>query len=215
MRLITCICTALAALLAGCAYEAKPISTGVVSIVSAYTEKIPGKFALVIQPSELNKVIRPRGVACSAHSYPLNLSESFQSSVRTTLNNLVERLEEIQSPLSSEVLRAQGYKGQILVRGESLEGKLIAVPGFWTANISTTVHMTASIVVDGQGGRLVGKTVEGIAEREAEAGGFCEGGAASLEEASTQAMRKLMVQLGEALANSDRLRRGAIAHAGR
>ncbi len=215
MKLINCLFVGAMFALPGCAYESKPITTGAVSIVAAYTEKIPGKFALIIEPGELNKVIRPRGVACSAHSYPLNLTDSFRSSVRATLQNLVERLEEVQAPLPSDALRAQGYKGQILVRGESLEGKLIAVPGFWTANISTTVHMSASVVADGQSGRLVGKTVEGIAERESEAGALCSGGAASVEEASTQAMRKLMVQLGEALANSERLRRSAVAQATR
>lgn len=108
--------------------------------------------------------------------------------------------------MSIDVLRAQGYRGQIVVKGEGLESKLVAIPGFWQANISTTVVLTASVSVDGPQGRVVGRTVEGAAERETEAGPFCSGGAASVEEASGQAMQKLLVQIGEAVANSDKLR---------
>ena len=197
----------LLACLGGCAYDAKPISTGAVNVVAAYSEKIPGKFALVVEPGELNKIIRPRGVNCSAHSYALNLGESFRSSVRATFGNLVERLEEVDAPLPSQALRSGGYRGQIIVTGEGLEGKLVAIPGFWNANISTTVQISASLTVDGPEGRLLGKTVEGLAEREADAGPFCSGGAESVEDAATQAARRLMVQLGETLANSDKLRR--------
>ena len=204
-RWLTIIAT-LSACVGGCAYDAKPITTGAVNVVAAYSDKIPGKYALVIEPGELNKVIRPRGVNCSAHSYPLNMSEGFRSSVRTTFANLVEKLDEVPEPLQPQTLRANGYRGQIIVRGESLEGKLIAIPGFWNANISATVQMSASLTVDGPDGRLVGKTVEGLAEREADAGAFCAGGAESVEDAATQAARKLMVQLGETLANSDKLR---------
>jgi len=197
---------AAAVTLAACAYNAAPVSTGSVNIVSAYSSKIPGRYALVIEPGELSKVIRPRGVQCAAHNYPLDMRDGFRSSVRSTLANVFENIEEVPSPVQADTLRAQGYRGQIIVRGETLEGKLIAVPGFWTASISTTIEVAASITVDGPNGRLVGKTVGGSAEREAEAGPLCSGGAASVEEASTQALKKLLLQLGETAANSDRLR---------
>lgn len=176
------------------------------NVTSSYSEKVPGKFALYVEAGEFNKVIHPRGLQCAAHSYPLNISEGFRSSARITLANLVESVEFVDVPMSIDVLRAQGYRGQIVVKGEGLESKLVAIPGFWQANISTTVVLTASVSVDGPQGRVVGRTVEGAAERETEAGPFCSGGAASVEEASGQAMRKLLVQIGEAVANSDKLR---------
>lgn len=207
MRLKTFLANVLVATaIGGCAYDAKPVLTGSVNVVTAYSNKIPGKFALFVEPGELNKIIRPRGTNCAAHSYPLNMTEGFRSSVRATFGNIVENIEEVASPLQGASLRANGYKGQIIVRGEALEGKLVAIPGFWTANISTTIQMSASVTVDGHDGRLVGKTVEGMAERESEAGPFCSGGAASVEEAATQALRKLVQQLGETVGNADRLR---------
>jgi hypothetical protein len=208
-------CLPIAALITGCAYDAKPITTGAVNVVAAYTEKVPGRYALFVEAGELNKIIRPRGLECSAHSFPLDMTESFRSSVAATLGNVVDQVELVATPLQPATLRANGYVGQIAVRGESLEGKLAAIPGFWKATISTTIQISASITVDGPSGRLVGKTVEGIAEREADAGPFCSGGAASVEDAATQAMRKLMQQLGEALANSDRLREPNIALSGK
>jgi hypothetical protein len=113
----------------------------------------------------------------------------------------------VPTPLQSATLRANGYRGQIVVRGDGLEGKLVAIPGFWTANISTTIQLSAAVTVDGPEGRLLGKTVDAIAERESEAGAMCSGGSASVTEASTEAVRKLMRQLGETVANSDALHR--------
>jgi hypothetical protein len=191
--------------LSGCAYDAKPISTGAVNIVSNHSQKAPGRYALYVDPGELNKVIHPRGTNCAAHSYPLNMTDGFKSSVRATLANIFDQVEDVPTPLQGQTLRTAGYRGQIIVRGESMEGRLIAVPGFWNATISTTIQLAASITVDGPDGRLVGKTLEGMAERESDAGALCSGGAASVEDAATEAMRKLMVQLGETVANTDKL----------
>lgn len=203
--LFKAIWTLFAIMVGGCAYNAKPISTGAVSIVAAHSQKAAGRYALYVDPGELNKVIRPRGVNCSAHSYPLNMSEGFRSSVRATLGNVFEQLEDVSTPLQGTTLRSAGYRGQIIVKGENLEGRLVAVPGFWNATISTTIQLSASVTVDAAEGRIVGKTLEGIAERESDAGPMCSGGAASVEEAATEAMRKLMVQIGETVANTDRL----------
>lgn len=192
--------------LAGCAYEAKPISTGSVSVVSSFTEKLPGRYALYIETTELSKVVRAQCVNCAAHTYPLDMSEGFRSSVRATFANLIDTIEEVPAPLDAGTLQAQGFKGQIIVRGDSLEGKLVAIPGFWQATISSTVRASASVIVDGQAGRLVGKTVEGMSEREADAGAFCSGGAAAVDSAASEALRKLVMQLGETVSNSERLR---------
>ena len=40
----------------------------------------------------------------------------------------------------------------IVVRGEEINGRLRAVPGFWTAGMETDVQMDASIVIDGRKG---------------------------------------------------------------
>ncbi len=207
MNAIRIMLASMAALaLSGCAYEAKPISTGSVSVVSSYTEKLPGRYALYVETTELSKIVRAQGVNCAAHTYPLDMTEGFRSSVRATLANQIETVEEVTAPLDASTLQAQGFKGQIIVRGDGLEGKLVAIPGFWQATISSTVRASASVIVDGPSGRLVGKSVEGMAEREAEAGAFCSGGAAAVDSAASEALRKLVMQLGETVANSERLR---------
>lgn len=206
MTMRSLLAVTVAALLSGCAYSAAPISTGAVNVVTSYGTRVPGRYALFVDGTEFNKTIRPRGLNCAAHTYPLQMSDGLTASVQSTLSNLVEQVELTPVPLDGPSLRSKGYAGLITVRAENLDGKLIAIEGFWGVTISTTVQLTASVSIDSPSGRLAGRTLEGIAEREADAGAFCSGGAESVEDASRQALRKLMVQLGEAVANSDRVR---------
>jgi hypothetical protein len=94
----------------------------------------------------------------------------------------------------------------ILVRGESLDGKIMAIPGFWQSTMSARVTITAGISVDSGAGRLLGQSVEGNAESEAGVGLMCSGGADAMAQAAEEALKKTMQRLGEALTNSGRVR---------
>lgn len=193
-------------LLGGCAYRANPVPAPALSVYSSYGEKLPGRYALLVEGGELSKSIRPTGLACAAHTFPLDLSQSFATSVQGTIANLVNAVQVVPSPLDRNQLRAGGYRAMIIVRGDSLEGKIVAVPGFWQATMSARVTITAGISVDSTGGRLLGQSVEGSAEFEASIGFACSGGANAMGEAAEDAMKKTMERLGEALTNSGRVR---------
>ncbi len=194
---------------AGCQYNAKPMPVATYNIYSSYGDKLPGKYLLFVDGSSLSKPIKPSDLNCAAHTYPLDMGPSFGSSVRQTLSNLVNEMEVVSAPVDRAELKARGARGIIIVRGENLDGRLRVVPGFWSAGIETEVELSASIVVDGPSGRLLGSTVSGSGRGQSDAGMMCEGGSKSMTDSAEAALKQVLGRLGEALVNSDRVRTGA------
>lgn len=197
-----------AAMLSACQYKAEPMAVPSFNVYTSYDGKLPGKYLLHVDATELQKAVKPSDFNCAAHTYPMDVREAFTGSVRQTFGNMVEELEVIQTPANRDELAARGARGMILVRAENIDGRLRAVPGFWMAGMETRVSMAASIVVDGRSGRLLGTTVEGDGEAQADAGVACEGGAASLSRSAEDALKETVTRLAEALGNSERVRTG-------
>ncbi|KAB2710053.1 hypothetical protein F9K80_10660 [Brucella intermedia] len=193
----------------GCQYKAEPVSVAAYNVYSSYDGKLPGKYLLYVESAKLDKPIKPSDYNCAAHTFPLALSNSFSGSVRKTFQNLVSELEVVNQPVDRDGLRARGAKGMIIVRGEDVDGRLRLVPGLWTAGMETSVEISASITVDGPSGRLLGTTVSGNGNAQADAGFACEGGAKSLAESAEKAMKETLGRLGESLVNSERVRKGS------
>lgn len=200
-----------AVVLSGCAYKADPIAAPSYNVVTSFSTKISGKWLLAVDGASLNQTVKPSGMACAAHNFPLQLSDAFKSSIAQTLRNVFEEIEEIPSPIPGDQVARRGARGLIVVRGEEARGRLDVQPGFWTANMKTEVILVASTFVDGPAGRIFGTTVEGHGIADAEAGMMCEGGAKSLVTASSVAMRDAVRKAAEALGNSERLRNAGTA----
>lgn len=197
-----------AMMLGGCQYKAEPLPIASYNVYSSYGDKLPGKYLLFVDASALSRAIKPSDLNCAAHNYPLDLRAGFQGSVRKTFETLVSEMELVDAPVDRADLAARGARGMIIVKGEEMDARLRVVPGFWTAGIETEVELAASIVVDGRNGRLLGSTVGGNGNTQGDAGAFCEGGAKALTEAAEKAMKQTVGRLGEALTNSERVRKG-------
>lgn len=197
------------AALSGCAYKAEPMAVGSYNVYSSYGEKLPGKYLLYVDSGSLSRDVKPSDLNCAAHKYPLDLRAGFSGSVRKTFETLVDSVEVVSEPVAREELAARGARGMIIVKGESLEARLRVVPGFWTAGMETEAQLTAGITVDGRSGRLLGSTVAGEGNAQGDAGAFCAGGAAALTQSAEKAMKQAVGRLGEALTNSDRVRKGS------
>lgn len=197
---------AVALLLAGCSYAAKPIAVGSYNVYSSYSNKLPGKYFLFVDATLMDRTIKPADFNCSAHSFPIQLSGSFGESVRQTLSNLVGEIELVTTPVDRTELLKRGAKGMIVVRGESMDARLRAIPGLWTVTIETDVEITASITVDGRNGRLLGSTVSGTGHSDGDAGAFCGGGSEVLTESAGKAVEQTLARLGETFVNSERVR---------
>lgn len=207
-------CAALCAmLLGGCAYQAATIATPADDVVTSFSDKIPGKWLLYIDASNLNTTVRPDSLECSAHNFPLDFTTGFPASVRTTLPNVIEDTEDVPDPIPADQAKKQGARGIISVHGESVSANLHVVSGFWSANIATEVDISASVTIDGPSGRLFGKTFDGEGRGDAPSGLACDGGAKALQEAADRAQKELLRRMAEEIANSDRVRMGRVAAA--
>ncbi len=107
-------------------------------------------------------------------------------------------------------MKSMGKSGLIRVKGEEVDVDLRVIPGFWSAEMEAEVTLTASIIVEGPHGRLLGGTVSGEGENRQDAGGACGGGADAMSKAAADALRKLNRALGERLANAPKLREAAV-----
>jgi len=193
-------------MLVGCAYKVEPVATPSYNVVSSYGEKVPGTWLLYVDAAQLDRPIKPDGYACSLHSFPLQLSSPFGSSIRQTLENVLQSVEEVPSPVSREQIRARDARGLIIVRGEEVRSHIEAKPGFWTPEMEGQVSIIASVAVDGTQGRLFGQTFEGQARGNASGGFACEGGAKGLASAAGTAMGDVSRKIGEAISNAERIR---------
>jgi hypothetical protein len=198
-----------AVLCGACAYKADPISAPAHNVVTSYAAKIPGKWLLYVDSASLTANVRPSDMNCVAHTFPLDLTGGFTSSIRVTLANVVEQLEETSNPASNEAARRRGARGVINVRGEEVRGRLRVAPGFWEAKMDTEVQVVAAVMVDGPAGRLYGQTFEGQGRSDAGAGIFCSGGGQSMTESAEKALRDVVRKIAEGLGNADRLRSAA------
>jgi hypothetical protein len=190
----------------GCAYKAEPIAAANYNVVMSYGQKIPGKWLLYSETVALNQTVKPSGLSCSAHKFPLELAEPFKISTLQTLRNVLADVQPVDAPQNSDQLKAQGAKGLIVVRGQEVRPRLDIQAGFWSANMRTEVLIVASVTVDGLNGRLFGQTVEGQGVSDADAGFACEGGAKSLSDSAATATRDTVRKVAEAIGNSERLR---------
>ncbi len=195
--------------LSACQYTAEPPAVGSFNVYSSYEDKLPGKYLLYVDATALNAQVKPSDLNCAAHTFPLQLSSSFTSSTRQTFANLVGDLELVSAPVDRSDLAARGARGMIIVRGEQTIARLRVVPGFWSNGIETDVETVASITVDGRNGRLLGSTVSGRGTAQSDAGAFCEGGSKSLAQSAGDAVRQTLTRLGEAMVNSERVRKGS------
>ncbi len=197
---------ALIAALGGCAYKAEPAAAPSYNVTRSFTQKVSGKWLLSTEAAPLNQNVKPGGAACSAHTFPIELEGAFVTSTSETLRNVFEQIEDIPQPIPGDQVKKRGARGMIVVRGQEVRPRLDVQPGFWSANMRTQVMVVASVYVDGPAGRIFGQTVEGQGNGDAEGGMLCEGGAKSLTESASTAMRDTVRKVAEALGNSDRIR---------
>jgi hypothetical protein len=193
----------------GCSYKVSAPIAPSYDVYSSYSDKVPGRWVVMVDGGQLKEDFKVSGYVCSAHTFPLDASQAFNASVTRTLENVVEYVEDVQSPLSRDQLASSGYAGLIRVSGEEIDADLEVVPGFWSAGMKAEVQLTAALAVDGPNGRLLGGRLSSEGNDDAEAGGACEGGAQAISKATEKALRRLMEELGEKISNEPRLREGS------
>ena len=193
--------------LSACTYQSVVQVAPAFDVYTSYNDVIPGDWYLYVDTDDLKiENVRFAGFHCSAHTYPLDMSETFSQSAVRTVNNIVENVMLVDNPIPQAQIERDGYAGQIMLIGEEIDADFILHQGFWTSNVEAQVDLTLAIVVDGQGDRLLGTIVSGDAEVTRDAGQFCGGAAVALGEAASEAVHDTLQRAAERIGNAPRIR---------
>lgn len=207
MRPVTGMVLASLSLAVGaCAYQAPVGVNPNLSVYSSYGEKLPGAYALYISTDGFSRDVKPTGLQCSAHHFPINAADGFKQSTVKTIQQLVADLEVVESPLTTDTLRQRGKAGMIVISADSFNPRIQFTPGLWSNTAESTVEISANMAVETPAGRVLGTTAEGSGNAQQNTGSGCGDGAQTLGFATEKAIRQLLGQLGERLSNSPRLR---------
>jgi hypothetical protein len=206
-RAIYAVCAIAGSLfLSGCAYNAPVGVSPNLNVYSSYGEKLPGRYALVVDTEAFNTDVKPTGYNCSAHHFPLDLREAFAASTASTLRQLVDDVQVLPRAVPATELAKQGFAGEVIVTAESISARVQVVPGFWSSSASSVVELSAGMTVDTATGRVLGTSAQGFGDAQNDAGAMCGETATAIGAATEKAMRQLLGQIGERLSNSERLR---------
>lgn len=189
-----------------CSYKAPTHVNPALTIASNYQERIDGKFAIFVNAEKMRETVKVSGWVCSAHSYPINAELIFKTSTIKTFENIAGSLVVVDAPLTLEKIYTENLNGFIHVEVEDLDIDLRLLSGFFSSEFEADAEITARITVNGKEGRLLGRTVEGSEDYQAEGGLACEGGSVAVGKAVEKSMEETLNRLAESFANSPRLR---------
>ena len=193
----------------GCGYKTTVNTVSGINVYSSYEEKIPGRFALVVdsQPELLTKKVKASSFTCSAHNFPVALSNTFESSIYEATKSIFEEVATRVTIPSKEEMSKDELSGYILVKATHFEPKVTFIPGFFSGNVSTSADIGFEFSVRDRENKLIlSSAVSASRSSDGEAGGACEGGATSLSEAISKAFREALERYAERVSNSTKLR---------
>lgn len=195
-------------LLSGCTYHAEVRVSPPYSVYSDHGEPIPGHWVVHVDTQNLEgRVIKTDGLLGRAHNFAMDIAAPFKKSVLETVSKLVEKIELVDAPLSTDALSRSIHLGQIAVRVESFDPKIRFELGWWTNSAHAEVELETSIAVDGSENRLLEATVSSEGDSEGSSGAFGEGGANVLANAAEEAIEKNLERLREQISNSKKIRK--------
>ena len=207
MKIITLLIASTALLGCSVTHNVNVGNAPAIDLYSSYNDKVPGKWALVLETSKLAALsVVPDGSSCRGHKHNIDVAHSFAPSIISTLSNVFESVVIERTTLSRSLASEAGYRGQIIVRGETFDAELRFIQAFWDAEYKASVKIVLSASIDGTQGRLYGSTVVGDAAATSSASATCEGGSKALGDATEGAVRESLLKLGEGMANSQRIR---------
>jgi hypothetical protein len=194
--------------LSGCAYSVQPVSTRAVNIYSAYENKVPGNFILVMDDSirNVNREVTPASYVCRAHRYPIAVGDSLAVSIKQTMESIFEHVNEQGSAPSGDQLSKLGFNGVILVRMDDFSPRVLCAEGFFSGTCSASTDISFGVIVRGANGILVSTAASGSKVADSDAGGACGGGATVIGDSITRSTRDALERLAERLSNAPKLR---------
>lgn len=203
-RISSALVVAAAATAGACSFNTPTRVSPATDLYSSYSGTLPISAALYVDAEAMSERVKPAGLTCSAHNYPVDARSAFTASVEATLANVVHEIETVDAPLNRRQLAQLGHDAMIVVRADDFDVDVLWRPGFWVGTAEAEADIRAGLQVDTADGRAVGLTVSGSGEADAPSG--CPGGAPVIGDAVGDALEEVSRRLGETLSNARRLR---------
>lgn len=200
------------ALASGCTYAVKPMSAPAVNVYTSYDDKIPGRWAVVVDDSvNVRRELKASTHVCSAHTYPFEAGETLRTSIHRTMEQVFETAEPRPTPPSSSDLEAEGLMGYTIVRLNDLIPRISCQMGFWSGTCTGSADLSLAVEVIGRTGKLLGSSVGSTKSADGDAGGACGGAAEQFSEAYRLALKETLERMAERIGNAERVREAASA----
>ncbi len=197
---------ALALILGACATVPDAPPVFVPQVVSAFTQKVPGRWALAVSNASLDTQIAPQGFACGDLTFPVGLDAPLPRYVVQSFRQIAADVTPVAHILSDDEIRAGGYSGQIVLGSAALVPDVAFAQHGLTAYIDSNMALNAVLDVRGPGGTLLHRafTVNGISHTDA--GIICQNGTGGIARAADSAMQQLAVAAATAFSDSTSVR---------
>lgn len=206
---MNCICAgavlSAAAGLAACTYPVETPPAEAVHVLTAYTNRVPGKWVLIVDAAKANTVLQAAGSRCSQSDYPLDLSNTFTQTANATFKTVADDVQLSDHALSKSELIAGGYSGVIIVSISALKAT-IKTEGMVEASAAAETDIDGSILVIKAGERMVELRQSGKGDAERDAHIDCSGAGEAASAASDTAVQDVVGKLAEQFANSHAIR---------
>lgn len=194
-----------AAGLAACSYPVETPPAEAVPVVTAYTDKVPGKWALIVDAARANTTLEDAGTRCSQTDYPLDLSKAFTATADATFRTVADEVRVTDHALSRSDLMAGGYAGVIIVSVSSLKAS-IKTNGVIESRAAAEAEIDGEILVIKSGERMVDSRQSGKGDAERDTHIDCSGAGEAAAAASDTAVQDVVRKLAEQFANAHAVR---------
>jgi hypothetical protein len=194
-----------AAGLAACSYPVETPPAEAVSVLTAYTDKVPGKWVLIVDAAKANTTLEDAGTRCSQTDYPLDLSKTFTETADATFKTVADDVRVSDHALSRSELMSGGYSGVIIVSVSVLKAS-IKTTGVVEARAAAETEIDGEILVIKGGERMVDSRQKGKGDAERDTHIDCSGAGEAAAAASDAAVQEVVSRLAEQFANSHAIR---------
>ena len=129
--------------MAGCSYKTPVNPVYGVNTYSAYSSKIPGKYALTIKADQniLDLDVYPSSEVGADATFQISFSDSFATSVRVLNENIFSSIINTNTIYSVEQMKQDKFSGYILILIKFFEPDTKSTSGIFSTGVSATANI--------------------------------------------------------------------------
>lgn len=192
--------------LGGCGSLPDTLPLSYFDVPSAYTQKVPGRWALVVANASLDTDIEAPGFACAGMNFPVKIDNAFRQYLVQGFGQIADEVTPVDHSLSDIEIRSGRFSGQIIVGSLALAPSVNFAQHGFTAFVDSSISISVSMDVAGHGRPLLHRTIAVTGISHVDAGIGCENAAGGLARAVDSAAQQISVSAASAFADSTDIR---------